>query len=171
MNSKRYHAEQSVITAWEDRDHLRLILKRKAPDKVDKKIIVTTRELCSAMCTGRILSTGIDMVMIGTSDVAGGGMLDGRENHLTPAFKRKWKKTGLQVMVADYGNPKSPSYLNPDFMFFLNDIFRNDRVVTKDPYVPSAKPTLKNYFDELPVGYAYGLLPQVKALIKSVNKK
>lgn len=163
--SKRYHAEQGAIDAWEELDFSRLLWKRKAPDSQNKGILVTTREPCSAMCTGRILSTrGIGMVMIGTQDVDGGGMCNGREKTLTPVFRRKWEESGLEVMLTDYVNADAPNYVNSEFEHFLEETFRKDRFQTKEP-IPD-RPPLSKTFGGLPNNYtSKTMLPHILDII------
>jgi len=139
---KYHHAEQGAIDAWEDwdgnLDDRRLMLIRKAPDDKKLRMLVTTREPCAQMCTGRILITRprINAVMIGTADEGGGGMLDGRQQGLSDDAKRDWQEAGLLVSAADFTNTHSPNYIGEDFETFMMQTFKEGRFKTKEPFRP-----------------------------------
>jgi len=176
--SKRHHAEQEAINAWEDQDHMKLMWKRKAPNEKDNVILVTTREPCAAYCTGRILTTKvttsagtkhIDTVMIGTKDTEGGGMCDGRENSLAPAFKKKWAQLGLRVITTDFDNPNAEGFVDDEFEGFLRKTYMLNRFETKDHSTTPTRLPLADKFNELPLEYSHGMLPDIERAIRKIK--
>jgi len=131
-NSKHYHAEQDAIDAWENEDEQKLLMERKAPDKKDLRMIVTTREPCANMCAGRIIYTRppIDVVMIANPDEGGGALLPSHETRLAPDTKKDWEDRGGRVIAANYHDDADPGFIDIKFKDFLEDVYSGNKFKT-----------------------------------------
>lgn len=160
-NSKHFHAEQDAIDAWENwtenKSEDKLLLKRRAPDDKELRMVVTTREPCANMCAGRIINTRppITKIMIATLDKEGGAMGPGHDGLLAPHAKQDWEERGGVVVVTDYTNYNSSGYINGKYKKFIESIYQGEVFETKET-PPLRSPLSSRYPADVSGGPYFG---------------
>lgn len=125
------HAEMDAIDAvesiarGEDTYKDRVILRRKARDDNDRKMIMTSLDPCP-MCRVRIHNHNIPLVGVGNEDTFAGSMVGANADMMPPLWKIIMEAQGTQVTLAN-DNPQNLAYIDPQYLPVVKQMFELNR--------------------------------------------
>lgn len=125
------HAEMDAIDAvesiarGEDTYKDRVILRRKARDNDDRKMIMTSLDPCP-MCRVRIHNHNIPLVGVGNEDTFAGSMVRANADMMPPLWKVIMEAQGTQVTLAN-DDPKSLAYIDAQYLPIVKQMFELNR--------------------------------------------
>jgi len=125
------HAEMDAIDAiesiarGEDTYKDRIVLRRKARDNENRKMLMTSLDPCP-MCHVRILNHNIDLVGVGNEDKMSGSMVRENAEMMPPIWKIIRGIQGTIVTLAN-DDPEDYSYVNPKYLPIVKQMFDLNR--------------------------------------------
>ncbi len=131
-HSTHFHAEEDAIDGieglmkGEEKWKERIILEREIESKKDETILVTSLEPCIG-CVRRLETHKVTGVFIGEEDDFAGAMLGGREEKLPELWIKMREWQGFSVDLADYANPSSELYVDPQYRDLIKRTFHINR--------------------------------------------